>query len=406
MDGAIYVIGTFDTKSRELMHLAASVQDLGWRAITVDVGTSFADVPADIGATSVAACHPGGLAAVNTGDRGTAVAAMGLALEVFLAGRSDIAGAIAMGGSGGTALVAPALRHLPIGMPKIIVSTVASGNTAPYIDASDLILMPSITDVAGLNRISRRVIANAAAAITAMATANSNQQADRVEGKPTLGLTMFGVTTPCVDRISRALDAKYDCLVFHATGTGGRTMEKLVDAGLVDGVIDCTLTEIADLIAGGVMAATEDRLGAIARTAIPYVGSVGACDMVNFGAPATIPSRYSDRLFYEHNPQVTLMRTTAEENRAMGAFIAAKLNACPGEVRLFLPEGGVSAIDAPEMPFHDPEATAALFSAIEAAWIPTGKHRLIRIPHHINDPAFADAMTAAFEEAIDATIRP
>jgi len=404
MGGVIYVIGTFDTKARELMHLAASVRRLGWRATTVDVGTSFASATADISAASVAASHPGGLDAVNTGDRGTAVAAMGLALETFLAGRGDIAGAIALGGSGGTALVAPALRQLPIGTPKVIVSTVASGNTAPYVDASDLILMPSVTDIAGLNRISRRVIANAAAAITAMATANSNQHADRLDGKPTVGLTMFGVTTPCVDRISRWLERNHDCLVFHATGTGGRTMEKLVDAGLVDGVIDCTLTEIADFIAGGVMAATEDRLGAIARTAIPYIGSVGACDMVNFGAPATIPRRYAGRLFYEHNPQVTLMRTTTEENRAIGAFIVEKLNACPGEVRFLLPEGGVSAIDAPGMPFYDPEATEALFSAIETAWVPTSKRRLIRMPCHINDPAFADAMTAAYEETIDATL--
>jgi uncharacterized protein (UPF0261 family) len=401
MTGAIYVVGTFDTKGRELSYLADRIATFGWQVVTVDVGTTFTGNGATIGAGQVAACHPAGADLVHGGDRGSAVAAMAVALQAFLASRDDIAGAIAMGGSGGTAIVAPALRDLPIGVPKVIVSTVASGNVAPYVDASDLVMMPSITDVAGLNRISRRVIANAAAAVTAMASANAAARDRMTIDRAAIGLTMFGVTTPCVDRIGRALEDRYDCLVFHATGTGGRTMEKLVDAGLIDGVIDATLTEIADLIAGGVMAASTDRLGAIARRGIPYVGSVGACDMVNFGARDTVPPHHAERLFYEHNPQVTLMRTTPEENHAVGTFIADKLNACAGEVLLLLPEGGVSAIDAPGMPFHDPVADAALFAAIEAGLIQTERRRLVRLPHHINDPAFADAMRDAFEEVFD-----
>lgn len=401
MAPALYVIGTFDTKGRELAYLAECLTAYAWPVVTVDVGTTFGNSHAMVGADIVAACHPDGITAVRTGDRGSAVAAMSVALEQYLATRNDIAGAIALGGSGGTALVAPALRALPIGTPKIIVSTVASGDVAPYIDASDLVLMPSVTDVAGLNRISREVIGNAAAALAGMAANRRDAPTKPGTDKPAIGLTMFGVTTACVDRVSRALEGQFDCLVFHATGTGGRTLEKLVDAGLVDGVIDATLTEVADLVAGGVMAASDDRLGAIARRRLPWVGSVGACDMVNFGAPDTVPARYRERLFYEHNPQVTLMRTTPAENRAVGRFIATKLNACEGPVRLFLPEGGVSAIDAPGLPFHDPAANAALFDVIAETLIETEHRRLVRLPYHINDPAFADAMRGTFEELFD-----
>ena len=269
----------------------------------------------------------------------------------FAAERSDIGGMIGLGGSGGTALVTPAMRALPVGVPKVMVSTVASGNTAPYVGPSDICMIYSVTDVAGLNRISRQVLGNAAHALVGMLARPLPAAAD---AKPALGLTMFGVTTPCVQEVTRALERDYDCLVFHATGTGGQSMEKLVDSGLIEGVIDVTTTEVCDLLMGGVFSAGEDRLGAIARTRVPYVGSCGALDMVNFGALDTVPAHYRERNLYVHNPQVTLMRTTPEENRLIGEWIGARLNACEGEVRFLLPEGGVSLIDAPGQPFHDP----------------------------------------------------
>jgi uncharacterized protein (UPF0261 family) len=278
-----------------------------------------------------------------------------------------------------------------------MVSTVASGNVAPYVGPSDICMIYSVTDVAGLNRISRRVLGNAAHALAGMMT---HRVAEGQGAKPAIGLTMFGVTTPCVEQVAAALEATSDCLVFHATGTGGRSMEKLVDSGLVVGVIDVTTTEVCDLLMGGVFSAGEDRLGAIARTGLPYVGSCGALDMVNFGAIETVPARYRERNLYVHNPQVTVMRTTPEENRRMGDWIGAKLNACEGEVRFLLPEGGVSAIDAPGQPFHDPAADAALFEALEATVTPTPRRRLIRLPHHVNDPAFAAALVDQFRAIV------
>ena len=218
------------------------------------------------------------------------------------------------------------------------------------------------------------------------------------DGKPALGLTMFGVTTPCVTAIVDKLRDGYDCLVFHATGTGGRTMEKLADSGMLAGVLDITTTEVCDFLYGGVLPATADRFDAIARTKIPYVGSAGALDMVNFWAPETIPEKYKHRHFYRHNPNVTLMRTTAEECRAIGAWIGEKLNACEGEVRFLIPEKGVSALDAEGAAFFDPEADAALFAALEGTIRQTQSRRVIRLPYHINDPAFAEAAVATFRE--------
>jgi uncharacterized protein (UPF0261 family) len=216
--------------------------------------------------------------------------------------------------------------------------------------------------------------------------------------RPALGLTMFGVTTPCVQMVTKRLEADYDCLVFHATGVGGQSLEKLADSGLLEGVIDVSTTEIADEIGGGVLSAGPTRLDVFARHAIPYVGSVGALDMVNFGAWETVPDRFKGRRLVRHNPTVTLMRTTVEENRAIGAFIATKLNAMRGPVRFLIPEGGVSAIDKPGAAFHDPEADRALFDAITQGFRATGDRKLVRLPHHINDEAFADALVAAWHE--------
>jgi uncharacterized protein (UPF0261 family) len=390
-----YVVGTCDTKGAELDYVRGLIGAAGVPTVLVDLGTRSDGAGADITPQQVAAHHPDGAGAVLGDDRGQAIVAMAEAFVRFVATRDDIGGMIGLGGSGGTALIAPAMRALPVGVPKVMVSTVASGNTAPYVGPADLCMMYSVTDVAGLNRISRRVLGNAAHALAGMLAHPLPEAADV---KPALGLTMFGVTTPCVQQVARALEQDYDCLVFHATGTGGQSMEKLVDSGLVAGVIDVTTTEVCDLLMGGVFSAGEDRLGAIARTGVPYVGSCGALDMVNFGAMETVPAAYRERNLYLHNPQVTLMRTTPEENRRMGAWLGAKLNACAGEVRFLLPEGGVSLIDAPGQPFHDPSADAALFAALEATVEQTKRRRLIRLPHNLNDPAFAAALVENFRE--------
>ena len=256
-------------------------------------------------------------------------------------------------------------------------------------------MMYSVADVQGSNSITREVLANGAAARTGMVRARRSRQ-EVTSDKPAVGLTMFGVTTPCVQAVSAALEADYDCLVFHATGTGGRSMEKLVDSGMLSAVLDLTTTEVCDMLAGGVFAATEDRFGASIRVGKPYIGACGALDMVNFGPPDTVPERYRDRLFYEHNPQVTLMRTTVEENREMGRWIGARLNQMTGPVRFFLPEGGVSLLDAPGKSFWDPEADAALFDALEATVTQSSTRQLIRVPDNINDPAFAETVVQTF----------
>lgn len=393
----IYVAGTCDTKGRELGYAKSLLLAQGLAAVIVDLSTRAHGGDADISAATVAACHPDGPDSVFTGDRGSAVSAMAVAFEHFLSNRDDVAGVLGLGGSGNTALVTQAMRALPVGVPKLMVSTVASGNVAPYVGPSDIAMMYSVTDVAGLNRISRVIIANAANAIAGMARAAAPPASD---DRPAIGLTMFGVTTPCVNQVTAALEAEYDCLVFHATGTGGQSMEKLVDSGLLVGVIDVTTTEVCDLLFGGVLSCTPDRFGAVARTLVPYVGSCGALDMVNFGAIATVPERYRQRNLYVHNANVTLMRTTPEENAVMGRWIGDKLNQCDGEVRFLLPEGGVSLIDAPGMAFHDPAADAALFAALEATVRQTERRRLIRVKHALNDPAFSAVLVAEFRDIV------
>jgi uncharacterized protein (UPF0261 family) len=390
-----YVAGTFDTKGEELRYVAGLLRAAGLDACTVDLGTqgdgSAVDVPAD----EIAAHHPDGASAVlGLDDRGRAVTAMALAFERFVRSRDDIGGIIGAGGSGNTALVTPAMRALPVGLPKVMVSTVASGNVAPYVGPSDIAMLHSVTDVQGLNRISRRVLANAAHALAGMMQHAAAEPAKA--DKPAIALTMFGVTTPCVQAVAAALEADYDCLVFHATGTGGRSMEKLVDSGLVAGVVDITTTEICDLLMGGVLSAGEDRLGSVIRTRIPWVGSCGALDMVNFGAMDTVPARYAGRNLYVHNPQVTLMRTTPEENALIGAWLAERINRMQGPVRFLIPEGGVSLIDAPGKPFHDPRADRALFDTLVTQIVPTADRRVIRLPYAVNDPAFAAVVVEQF----------
>lgn len=392
----VFVAATYDTKGHEAEYVVDLLKREGLDVVSVDVSTTGAASAAQVQAEEVARSHPGGAQAVFTGDRGTAIAAMALAFERYAAGNGAIGALLGLGGSGGTALITPAMRALPIGTPKLMVSTMASGNVAPYVGPSDIAMMYSVTDVAGLNRISRRVLANAAGAI-----GGAFRQAGvaiKDDGRPAVGITMFGVTTACVQQVTPLLESRYDCLVFHATGTGGQSMEKLLDSHLLGGVLDLTTTEVCDFLFGGVLACTEDRFGAVARTRAPYVGSCGALDMVNFGGMETIPERYQGRKFYPHNPQVTLMRTTVEENAAQGKWIAAKLNQCDGPVRFLIPEGGVSALDAPGQAFWDPEADAALFVALEANLVQTPQRRLVRVPCHINDPLFAKTAVDHFLE--------
>jgi uncharacterized protein (UPF0261 family)/ABC-type branched-subunit amino acid transport system ATPase component len=399
VERAAYVAGTFDTKGRELFFLRNCLEKLGLRTVTVDLATSGKPSPAMIHPREVARHHPKGERAVFTGDRGSAVSEMAVAFEQFVAGRRDLGGLISAGGSGGTALATLAMRALPIGLPKMMVSTVASGDVKPYVGPSDICMMYSVTDVAGINRISERVLANAAHALAGMIAYGRALGGDS-SAKPAIGLTQFGVTTPCVQAVTKALEERYDCLVFHATGTGGQSMEKLVDSGLLTGVIDVTTTEIADEIVGGVLSAGPGRLDSIIRTRLPYVGSCGALDMVNFWAMDTVPAQFRDRNLYRHNPNVTLMRTTVEECARIGRFIVEKLNRMDGPVRFLIPEGGVSLIDAPGKAFWDPAADRALFDAIATGFRPGSRRKLVRLPHNVNDPAFCEALVAAFDEVV------
>jgi uncharacterized protein (UPF0261 family) len=334
----------------------------------------------------------------STTDRGLAIAAMSQALVGYLLaehGAQRVAGVIGIGGSGNTALITPAMRALPVGIPKLMVSTVASGNTAPYVGCSDITLMPSVVDIAGLNSVSRRILANAAAAMAGMVRQRLLETGDR----PAIGLTMFGVTTPCVTAVRQALEQRgYDCLVFHATGTGGQAMERLVDAGLIRGVLDITTTEVADLLVGGVFPCSPDRFEPMLRAEIPYVISLGALDMVNFGALSSVPEPFRERRLHVHNDQVTLMRTTPEENRCFARWIAGKLNRSVAPVTVLIPEHGVSALDAAGRPFEDPQADEALFQELERSLALTANRQVRRLPYHLNDPGFAAALVQEFVE--------
>jgi uncharacterized protein (UPF0261 family) len=394
--GKVYIVGTCDTKFAELDYARSAARQAGAEAILVDVGTQDAHPGADVAAGEVAARHPSGAAAVlGQTDRGTAISAMAEALTVFLQECGDVGAVLGLGGTGNTALVTQAMRGLPVGLPKLMVSTVASGNVAPYVGPNDIAMMYSVVDIAGLNAISRKVIGNAAHAVAGMALHPPALSAD---DRPGVGITMFGVTTACVTQLRDMLGETHELFVFHATGVGGRSMEKLADSGLLQAVIDVTTTEVPDLLVGGVFPATEDRFGAIIRTKMPYVGSVGAVDMVNFGAKGSVPADFRDRRLHVHNPQVTLMRTTPEENRQIGAFIVEKLNRMDGAVRFLLPLQGVSAIDAPGQPFHDPAADEALFSTIRDGWQAAPNRQLIEVDAHINSREFAAALAANFRD--------
>jgi uncharacterized protein (UPF0261 family) len=383
-----------DTKSEEIAYVRDCLRRAGCDVKTVDVGTqSPPTVEPDVTRAEVVG-RPG-FVSQHT-DRGQAVAAMSEAFTRYLIGEYEtgrLAGVIGIGGSGGTALITAAMRALPIGLPKLILSTVASGNTAPYVDCSDITMMYTVVDVAGLNAVSRRILANAANAMAGMV----QHDAPVAETRPAIGMTMFGVTTPCVTAVREALSERgFDCLVFHATGTGGRAMEKLVDSGLIQGVLDITTTEVADEVVGGVFPAGPERFDKIIDRRIPYVMSLGALDMVNFGSMETVERRFAGRRLHVHNAQVTLMRTTPEENREIARWIARKLNRATAPVVLLIPEKGVSMIDAPGQPFYDPAANASLFEELEARVNQDEIRRIIRLPYHINDKAFAEQLVNEF----------
>ncbi len=388
---SLWVVGTFDTKADELLYLAQLIRANGIPVVTVDISTQGHSPEPDVPAQEVASWHEQGADYVLGGtDRGKAVAAMSQALCRLVAARHQeqaILGMIGIGGSGGTSMIAPAMHTLPYGMPKMLVTTMASGVTTPFVDIYDIVVVNPVTDLAGLNRLSRRILANAAHAISGM-VGHAAAMPD-VDERPALALSMFGVTTPCVQAVAGLLQARYDCQIFHANGNGGRTLEALAKAGMFTAIVDITTTEVGQHLAGGVCDAGPGRLDAAAELGLPWVGSVGALDMINWGPPSTIPAIHRGRRFHVHNPQVTLMRSNAQELERAGTRIAQQLNRSSGPVHLLLPLQGLSAIDAPGQPFYDAQANDALFAAIEREFQPTARHHLEKVPLHINDPKFA-----------------
>ena len=392
---SVLIIGTLDTKGTEFGYVRDRLRAAGVPVIVVDAGAlgppAFQpDVPRE---EVFAAAGTTADAVKAAGDRGKAVAlaAAGVArIAADLQRQGKVSGVLSLGGSAGTTIGTAAMRALPLGIPKLMVSTLASGQVQQYVGTRDVMMMNSVVDISGLNRISRVVLDNAAAAMIGMAKARESGVRSQESEKPIITATMFGVTTPCVESARKQLEAAgFEVLVFHATGTGGRTMEGLVRDGLVAGVLDITTTELADELAGGVLSAGPDRLTAAGLMKVPQVISVGALDMVNFGPPETVPTKYKERRFHQHNPTVTLMRTTPEEMDRLGKEIAEKASAARGPAAVMLPLRGVSAIDAEGKSFWWPEADAALFKSIRS-WIAPGVE-LVELDLHINDPAFATA---------------
>ena len=393
----VYVIGTADTKWAELDFVRRQLEGRGLTACLVDIGLRDPGGAVDVPAVEVLRSAPSGREISAQANRTQAMSAMAEGLTHWLGAREDLAGVIGLGGSCGTAMIAPAFQEIDIGVPKVLVSTVASGNVKPYVGTSDIAMIFPVTDIAGLNGVSRIVLSNASHALRGMVEVASTRQSETA-GKPTIAMSMFGVTTACVEALRTQLEADHECLVFHATGTGGQAMEKLVSSGHIGGLLDVTLTEVADLLVGGVFPAQDNRLGAVIRSRIPYVGSCGALDIVNFGPRDTVPKRFVARRFHQHNAQVTLMRVTAKESARIGRWIAARLNKMEGPTAFVLPLGGISALDVPGKPFRDEEANAALFDAVRTNFVPGPSRRLIESPHHINDASFSDLLRDIFLE--------
>lgn len=395
---SVALIGTLDTKGVEFAFVRDLLHAAGVGTLVIDAGVMGPphfepDVPRD----RVFAAAGTSLEAVRkAGDRGRAIesAATGVARLIHLHGK-DVEGILALGGSAGTTIGTAAMRALPFGIPKLMVSTLASGQVQPYVGVRDVMMMHSVVDISGLNRISRTVLTNAANAMIGMVKGPSRQPSEggAAGTRPLIAATMFGVTTPCVEAARKAMETNaYEVLVFHATGTGGLTMESFIRDGLIRGVLDLTTTELADELVGGILTAGTERLTAAGLRGVPQVISLGALDMVNFGPPETVPEKFRDRRFYQHNPNVTLMRTTPEENDQLGKEIAEKASAAHGPTALLVPLRGVSAIDAHGQPFWWPEADAALFQSLRNWMSPHVE--LIELDLHINDPAFAEAAAA------------
>jgi uncharacterized protein (UPF0261 family) len=413
---AVALVGTLDTKGTDLAFLAGRLRAAGADVIVVDAGTGEpTGLTPDVDGETVAAAAGTSRADLRAAaDRGRAVTEMGRGAALViadLAARGRVGGVLAAGGSGGSSIAAQVFASLPVGVPKLLVSTMASGDVSPYVGAKDVCIMYSVVDVAGINRISRLVLGNAAAAMAGMVAAREPAAATSAsadvgggeagaDDRPLIAASMFGVTTPAVETArARLAELGYEVLVFHATGAGGRALEALAEARLLSGVLDLTTTELADDLVGGVLSAGPDRLTAAGEAGLPQVIAPGALDMVNFGPPDTVPSRFSGRLFFEHNPTVTLMRTTAEEMAELGARIGRKAAAAKGPAEVFWPDRGVSALDADGQPFSDPAADEACRTALDRELAAAGL-TLHRIDAHINDPVFAAAMADRLHQMI------
>jgi uncharacterized protein (UPF0261 family) len=398
----IALIGTFDTKGEEFSFLRDRIESAGLRTIMIDVGVlGTPPFAPDISQADVAAAANEDLAALQKErDRGRSVAVMALGATAIL-GRLFAQGAIhgvaSLGGSAGTTIATAAMRALSYGFPKLMVSTLAAGDTRPYVGTKDICMMPSVLDISGLNHLSRRILGNAAAAICGMVAAEGAGAADE---KPAIAATMFGVTTPCVTAARRVLEERgYEVLVFHATGAGGQAMEQLIEDGAIQAVLDITTTELADEFVGGVMSAGPRRLEASGRKGIPQLVCPGAIDMVNFGPADTVPVEFRNRMLYVHNPTVTLMRTTPEECAEIGRITATKLNHASGPVTVLIPLQGVSAIDKLGAPFYSPEALNSYRRALKATL--SSAIKLVELDAHINDESFARAAADLLMESLD-----
>ncbi len=388
----VAVLGTFDTKGKELKFIKECIEEHGLKTLCINTGVFEPVVEPDISSAEVAAAVGADInAIVEKRDRATATEVLAKGTEklipqLYAEGKFD--GIISIGGSGGTSLATPAMRQLPLGVPKVMVSTMASGDVSPYVGTSDIVMIPSVVDAEGLNDISKVIFSNAANAVVGMVQNRKELESD---GKPLLAATMFGVTTPCVKAAEDYLHEQgYDVLVFHATGTGGKCMEALIDQGFIKGVLDLTTTEWCDEVVGGVLNAGPDRLTAAGKNGIPQVVSVGALDMVNFGPMDTVPAQFKDRNLYKHNPTVTLMRTTADELKSIGHEIATRLADATGKTTLMLPLKGVSMIDVEGQPFYDAEADKVLFDTLRTE-LANSNVEIVELDTDINDKEFAVA---------------
>lgn len=390
MAKTVCIVGTMDTKGVEFEFIKAQIESAGVSTCVINTGIlGEPQLTPDVSADEVAQAGGSSLQALrDEGDRGNSVAVMAEGAAALIAEKhaaGEIDGIISLGGSAGTTIGTTAMQAVPVGVPKIMVSTLASGDTSPYVQSKDISMMYSVVDIAGINRLSRQILANAAGAIVGMVNAEAPAVTD---DKPLIAATMFGVTTPCVTKAREILEAAgYEVLVFHATGTGGQAMEDLVKGGFLAGVLDVTTTELADELVGGILSAGPDRLEAAGESGVPQVVAPGALDMVNFGPPDTVPDQFSDRLFYQHNPTVTLMRTTAEETAELGRIMASKLSEAQGPTTVIIPTQGVSAIDKTDQPFDSPEARTAWIENLKAH---IGDNvTVIEMDAHINDDEFA-----------------